>query len=779
MDKHPTTVTSAPETLGKTICLFSDGTGNSAAKISKTNVWRMYQALDLGPPPPGLHKQIAFYDDGVGSGGGKLFMMLGGVFGFGLKRNVLDLYSFICRNYEPGDRIVAFGFSRGAFTIRLLIGLLARIGVAPYRGEQCISSYSSEMYRRYRREMRLDKWTFSDLFVRIQRGLAHTSMRRRGLDPDLAARELGDDVIRFVGVWDTVAAYGTPIAELTRGVDRWIWPLSLKDYTLSKKVMGACHALSLDDERDTFHPLLWDEVDEMTDRLKQVWFVGMHSDVGGGYPDGSLSLVPLEWMMQNAVNVGGLRLEAGALTKVQQKMNELGPMHDSRAGFAGYYRYQPRRLSARLTQPKPGTQLMQDPDPRQAHGRLTKVVVHPSVVRRIKGGTDGYRPITLPSTGFEIEGTAQVPSPATCTLAAGTAIVWNKVWQRRVAYFFAITFTILLVLMPLMNDPSDCSGPTCLVSPAVSAAGELLPGVLRFWVHAWANSPALFVGLAGGAMFLMARGRGIQRAIDDVMRSIWKRTLAASDSPPVAPPTVSASDRLIERLRTNSIYQTFFQFLKWRAVPTAFGFAVLALFTVVAITAIYRVPLLFPWTNASVMYCASKAQLNPVSVASLTADGLFATKDPCWSTGLVVQEGAQYRLKLVVDEPWSDDHGTIPASPLGFPIGEMTWWKRPFLPFVRRILTAEYFQPGVTIRNAKGHYFTFPVRMLADSPDLDATNFSGSFASPASGEVFLFVNDALRVSSGDGPPEHYGNNRGTSKVSIERLPYSALLMQDK
>lgn len=107
---------------GKAIVVLSDGTGNSAAKLFKTNVWRLYQALDLTEPMPsaqGTARQIAYYDDGVGTSSFWPLALLGGVFGWGLKRNVLDLYTFICRNYKPGDRIYAFGFSRGAFTIRI------------------------------------------------------------------------------------------------------------------------------------------------------------------------------------------------------------------------------------------------------------------------------------------------------------------------------------------------------------------------------------------------------------------------------------------------------------------------------------------------------------------------------------------------------------------------------------------------------------------------------------------------------------------------------------
>ena len=111
--------------MAKNIVLLSDGTGNSAAKLFKTNVWRLYQALDLSRP----EKQIAFYNDGVGTSSFKPLAILGGAFGWGLKRNIIDIYAFLCRNYEPGDRIYCFGFSRGAFTVRVLAGLIHREGL--------------------------------------------------------------------------------------------------------------------------------------------------------------------------------------------------------------------------------------------------------------------------------------------------------------------------------------------------------------------------------------------------------------------------------------------------------------------------------------------------------------------------------------------------------------------------------------------------------------------------------------------------------------------------
>src|SRR5216684_253755 len=99
-------------TMYKNIIVFSDGTGNSSGKLFKTNVWRVYQAVDLTDPQvPAEPRQFAFYDNGVGTSSFKPFAALGGALGVGLARNVRDLYAFVCRTYQPGDKIYAFGFS--------------------------------------------------------------------------------------------------------------------------------------------------------------------------------------------------------------------------------------------------------------------------------------------------------------------------------------------------------------------------------------------------------------------------------------------------------------------------------------------------------------------------------------------------------------------------------------------------------------------------------------------------------------------------------------------
>ena len=131
--------------MSKSIVLFSDGTGNSSAKAEKTNVWRLFQALDQTRPD-----QLARYDNGVGTSPNKYLAAIGGAFGWGLKRNVLDLYKFVCRNYAKDDAIYGFGFSRGSFTIRVLVGLIATEGLVTFRSEEDLKRNAAAAYRHYR-----------------------------------------------------------------------------------------------------------------------------------------------------------------------------------------------------------------------------------------------------------------------------------------------------------------------------------------------------------------------------------------------------------------------------------------------------------------------------------------------------------------------------------------------------------------------------------------------------------------------------------------------------
>ncbi|WP_265440619.1 T6SS phospholipase effector Tle1-like catalytic domain-containing protein [Bradyrhizobium sp. SEMIA] len=186
-----------------------------------------------------------------------------------------------------------------------------------------------------------------------------------------------DVEIEFLGLFDTVEAFGVPIEELRLAVDWAIWPISFRNHRLSHKVRQACHALALDDERTTFHPLRIDQSHLGREQIvKEVWFAGVHSDIGGGYPESTLSFVPLVWMVEQ---LGGrLRFQDGEIEHFQDYQSAIGPRHDSRSGAAVLYRYGPRPILA-------GRENGGEP------------VVHFAVIERMLFGCDDYAPIMLPA----------------------------------------------------------------------------------------------------------------------------------------------------------------------------------------------------------------------------------------------------------------------------------------------------------------------------------------------------------------------------------------------
>jgi uncharacterized protein (DUF2235 family) len=244
-DDSPTEDPRPPGSRNLIAC--SDGTGNAGGKSRGTNVWRIFNAVENRDAPV---EQIAFYDDGVGTEDWKPARLLGGAFGWGFTRNLIDLYSFLALNYRSGDRIYLFGFSRGAFTVRTLAGIITKCGMLD-------------------REHLLDERDPGKVVRQLVR--AYRRLAAGFTDASLAALqkrypELTQPVqIEVVGVFDTVDAVGVPIAELRRPLDwltRQVFRRRLygfSDRILSPQVRCGCQALSIDDERKTFHPNVWED----------------------------------------------------------------------------------------------------------------------------------------------------------------------------------------------------------------------------------------------------------------------------------------------------------------------------------------------------------------------------------------------------------------------------------------------------------------------------------------------------------------------------------------
>ncbi|MFI1734236.1 DUF2235 domain-containing protein [Streptomyces acidicola] len=308
--------------MAKRLIVCCDGTWNLADQPSKTNVTKV--ALSVRPRSAAGVEQRVYYHSGVGTR--RWERLRGGAFGLGLSRNVIAAYRFLVHNYEPGDELYLFGFSRGAFTARSLAGLVRNSGIL----------------RRENADRVKEAWALYRNRVERPSGAASTLFRRAfAYEPE----------IHFIGVWDTVGALGIPVPG-----PRWLKPVvnlvnrrwAFHDTELSSHVKGAFHALAIDEQRTAFRPTLWSRQPGTTDsehELRQVWFAGVHSDVGGGYPEASLSDIALLWMLHHARRYG-LEFNTAALSPTgPREMSPdrsiafrvrplvMGELHDSRTGL--------------------------------------------------------------------------------------------------------------------------------------------------------------------------------------------------------------------------------------------------------------------------------------------------------------------------------------------------------------------------------------------------------------------------------------------------------------
>ncbi|MFF3634414.1 DUF2235 domain-containing protein [Streptomyces sp. NPDC002250] len=265
----------------KRLVICCDGTWNFADQSSRTNVAKV--ALSVCTGAAAGKDQRLYYHSGVGSS--RRDHLSGGAFGVGLSRNVLDAYRFLVEMYEPRDELFLFGFSRGAFTVRSLAGLVRNSGIV----RRAHADRIQEAWHLYRD--RLEKPS----------GAAATLFRRSYAQ---------ETKIRFIGVWDTVGSLGIPVPAskgLGAVVERCNRQWAFHDTELSSWVRAAFHALAIDEERASFRPTLWHQqpgAERQGQELKQVWFAGVHCDVGGGYPETGLSDITLLWMVEQAHRYG-------------------------------------------------------------------------------------------------------------------------------------------------------------------------------------------------------------------------------------------------------------------------------------------------------------------------------------------------------------------------------------------------------------------------------------------------------------------------------------------
>lgn len=270
----------------KRLAIFLDGTWN--AVDSNTNVWRM-RAL-VAPTSRDGKLQAIYYEIGVNG-------FYGGVFGKGLSENIRLAYEWLIENYNDGDEIFIFGFSRGAYTARSLAGLISKLGILKPGSPIGVA----QLYERYKRS---DEQTIWELNEQQDAG----TLKDATLEERWMLKYSQRAKIKMVGVWDTVGSLGVPAFSI-EGISRSSF--GFLHTGLRIHIQHGYHALAIDEHRQDFAPTLWDvrrpndlnaarAAPRSIASVEQRWFVGAHANVGGGYSSDLLAQEPLRWIMKKA-----------------------------------------------------------------------------------------------------------------------------------------------------------------------------------------------------------------------------------------------------------------------------------------------------------------------------------------------------------------------------------------------------------------------------------------------------------------------------------------------
>ncbi|WP_375311347.1 DUF2235 domain-containing protein [Bradyrhizobium sp. A5] len=730
----PGTAANAPDARApRKLVLFADGTGN-AFTTQESSVWRLYEALDHTQPD-----QIAHYIKGVGTAGWAPLAALDGATGIGVPSNVRKLYRFLCWNWRPRDEIYIFGFSRGAFTARTLASMIASQGLVPAVIDNTPVSHEEmernamAAWREYRRGTVPLKKSLPTIWIaRLIRDVLlyfyHLILRHRSYADVRAAMRGREEIdIEFLGLFDTVEAYGVPIEELRVAVDWAIWPISFRNHRPSKKVKHIRHALALDDERTTFHPLRIDQSHLAADQtVEEVWFAGVHSDIGGGYPESTLSFVPLVWMTDQLE--GRLRFQDGTIEHFKEYQSAIGPRHDSRSGAAVFYRYGPRPVLGG-----------------KVNGGLP--VVHFAVIERMLFGCDDYAPIMLPADALVLmpdgrklnlteDATREAMKQAYLAKAQGprrekeaddftrmntpsaemARLTRDTVWWRRVAYFSLLFAAGLIAVWPWIarwligaSKDNGLQGTLFLrvittidwlvggvLGPLANLVRNVLPSFAAPWLDITLYYPFATSIVLAATYLIWRRNTVLRDIIQERARLAWSR------------PHRMASQQHVD---TPGVLLRFARWMRLNAGPARWFFAKLVLPFVFLFIIFYSALLIgstsvFTARTATGNICTApmakdsvppKAEVGtPVPDEPIDARGLFATNEFCWWSGLAVENGRKYRVWVQVEDPWFDR--TIMSGTNGF----KTYFTQHYLalPTLRQF-GAAWFQPVVRV-GAKG-----------------------------------------------------------------------------
>ncbi|MBN2865840.1 MAG: DUF2235 domain-containing protein [Thiotrichales bacterium] len=310
----------------KRLIVCCDGTWNNPEQedngvLSPTNVIKLFNAMSTYDHDHNI-AQLRYYHPGVGGEGGLFKKLAGGAVGAGVSRHICSAYHWLASHYEEGDEIYLYGFSRGAFVVRSLAGFIAN-GLLNLQNLEPKKSWERVhlAYDKGYRDKDSDQSSWAKNFAFFNQGKA--------VD------------IKFVGVWDTVGALGVPndleILNILDDKTKW----EFHNTKLGNHISTARHAMAIDEKRASFTVTRWDNADKHPD-AKEVWFPGVHSNVGGGYANSDLSDIALRWMIDESAAVG-LKFRTEVVETILG--NPLGHLNESYRGLFASLRSRPRSLS--------------------------------------------------------------------------------------------------------------------------------------------------------------------------------------------------------------------------------------------------------------------------------------------------------------------------------------------------------------------------------------------------------------------------------------------------
>lgn len=375
--------------MPKNIVLCLDGTHNQIEGVN-TNVWRIYSALEKGP------EQLTFYHPGVGTlfdrsaatGLRRLFLYaLDLTTGTTLRDGFSTAYIFLMRHYEPGDRIYLFGFSRGSYTARAVAGAIHLFGLLERENEHLVpylwQTYSNDLLGAKKRDSsRVTPTSEAAALTPGEEGSLEGNALFDTVEKFRAELSRSDSVpFAFLGLWDSVSAYGV--------VPRF---RTLPNTRANPSVKVVRHAVAVDERRSFFRLNRFDHKVPGQD-LREVWFAGYHSDVGGGIapPENGLGSISLGWMLREAK---GLRFHGPTVAKLlsDPKPDPLAPVHNSMDFKIGFLEFWP----VRTWNPKRLRYTWHWPNFFRPRHIPRDAVAHISVKERRDAPGSGYAPKNLP-----------------------------------------------------------------------------------------------------------------------------------------------------------------------------------------------------------------------------------------------------------------------------------------------------------------------------------------------------------------------------------------------